>query len=994
MDRKATTSAKSNLAPPPRRPPGHPLWKRILAWTVALGGVASILSLSAVVATVWWYGRKADTVDPERLLDYHPPQVTRVLARDGTVIGELVFEERRTVVGYDALPEHLVSAFLAAEDADFFDHDGLDWPGIARAVFANLTQRHVHQGASTITQQVIKNTLLSHARTLERKSQELVLAGRVEAVLSKRQILEIYVNQVYFGEGRYGVEEAARWYFGKSVGEVDLGEAAVLAALPQAPGVVTPYRRPEALERRRDYVLRQMREHGFARAEDIAPYLEIPIVAVDHSPGAGGHTPGAGGHTPGAGGPTTMAIGDADEFVALALAELTRRYGEAALPTLGATVRTSVDLDLQREARAAGRRELAELEARHGYGRHGRPISDRARRRLEARAPTEVAAGERHTVLLEGMFEARSDGREEHLLQARLGAFQVQVKLPPALFELPPVELDRRFPRGGALEVRITAVPGGALPLLAELGPGPELALVLADVRSGELRAVVGGVHFRRGDFDRAREARRQPGSAFKPVVYGAALDSREFTPASTAIGGGQGGIAGEPMRLRDALAHSDNAVALALMAALGPEAVHAFARDLGITAPLGPHLSLALGTSELTPMELLTAYLTLARGGVGMDPRAIIEIDVPPDLRGERPTAIAHPRVHRTFGVDAEVAAVLTSMLASVVEVGTAKSARSLGRPTVGKTGTTDDARDAWFAGYTADHVAVAWVGFDSPRSLGARESGSHVALPIWISAMRHASAGLPIRDFDQPASLVHATVDGRSGGPACRPARHWYTPERCTTEWIFESCAPAHWREVEGFERCVSPQRWVDELFIAGTEPGTRDLPPKPLAAAGAQPIPDTRGEIDAPQLASVGIEGVGLFQTRRPGAAPQLDGDALRAHLGPLEAALERRWRQALGSAQAQRKRERTAWSRSEVALGTSLEFAVQLDANGDLVDSRLRHPSGDPTLDAWAEAAVATAIRDARTRPLAAMLEPESRTAELEIALQVGPTRPPE
>ncbi len=213
-----------------------------------------VLALVGVVAIVLWYGRKADTVDPGVLLDYRPPQVTRILACDGTVIGEIHAGERRTVVPYGTLPPALVDAFLAAEDADFFEHDGLDWPGIVRALFSNLTHAEVRQGASTITQQVIKNTLLRRERSVERKRQEIVLAGRVESVLSKRQIFEIYVNEVYFGEGRYGVAEAARYYFGKTLAELDLGEMATLAALPNAPGVVTCYRRTEDLRARRDYV--------------------------------------------------------------------------------------------------------------------------------------------------------------------------------------------------------------------------------------------------------------------------------------------------------------------------------------------------------------------------------------------------------------------------------------------------------------------------------------------------------------------------------------------------------------------------------------------------------------------------------------------------------------------------------------------------------------------------------------------------------------------
>lgn len=691
----------------------------------------SLLAILGVVSIVWWYGREADAVDPAVLLDYRPPQVTRVLARDGTVIGEIHAGERRTVVGYEALPATLVDAFLAAEDADFFTHDGLDWPGIVRATFINLTRAEARQGASTITQQVIKNTLLQRSRSVERKSQEIVLAGRVESVLSKRQIFEIYVNEIYFGEGRYGVVEAARYYFGKTLDELDLGEMATLAALPNAPGIVTCYRHPERLATRRDYVLAQMVEHGFVDADAIERFVDQPIQSSK---------------------PRHPGIGEADEFVELARAELLRRYGEQALTTLGATVRTSVDLDVQREARAAGRRELDQLEARHGYGTHARPLTERTRERLEARAPERLEVGRRETVIVVDQPPLVLGDR----LQATLGPHQVEIEL-GELAQLEAAALAERFPPGHAIAVRITAAPPEISKARASFEPGPELAIALADVQSGELLALIGGREFRRGDFDRARLAHRQPASSFKPIVYGAALRSRAFTAESTL----PGDVEGRPTSLREALAQSDNAVAIALLHSLGYPAVHEFARDLGLVSALDEQPSLALGASELTPLELLTAYLTLARGGTGLEPTAILDIEIPPDLHGNVPTPITATPTPRTFGIELEVAAILTSMLRSVIDEGTGKPAQALGRPVAGKTGTSDDARDAWFAGFTPDHVAVTWVGFDQPISLGRNESGSNLATAIWVAAMRRASAAVP-------AALETQPVFGGAAGPS----------------------------------------------------------------------------------------------------------------------------------------------------------------------------------------------------------------------------------
>lgn len=705
---------------------------------VSLAG-ASLLAIVGVLSIVWWYGRQADAVDPTVLLEYRPPQVTRVLARDGTVIGEIHAGERRTVVSYEALPSRLIDAFLAAEDADFFAHEGLDWPGIVRATIVNLRHVEARQGASTITQQVIKNTLLPRSRSVERKSQEIMLAGRVEAVLGKRQIFEIYVNEVYFGEGRYGVVEAARDCFGKTLEQLDLGEMATLASLPNAPGVVTCHRQTERLAARRDYVLAQMVEHGFATPDEIEVFLGRPIAARDRE----APKPG-------------WAIGEADEFVELARAELVRRYGEQALASLGATVRTSVDLQVQRDARAAGRRELDRLEARHGYGTHARPLSASARARLEARAPERLEIGERLMVITADEQPLVIDDR----LQATLGQHRVEIEL-GELAKLDLAALARRFPAGHGITVRITTAPSGATPARASLEPGPELALALADVHSGELLALIGGREFVRGQFDRARFARRQPASSFKPIIYGAALRSGAFTSASTL----PGDVEGRPITLREALAQSDNTIPIALLHSLGYAAVHSFARDLGLQSPLAEHPSLALGSSELTPIELLTAYLTLARGGAGLDPIAILDIDVPPDLHGNVPTPIAEASPPRRFGIEPELAAVLLDMLRSVIDEGTGKPAQALGRPLAGKTGTSDEARDLWFAGFTRDHVAVTWVGFDRPISLGRNESGSELATAIWVAAMRRASADLPISEFAPGASL-EAAIGGR--GPA----------------------------------------------------------------------------------------------------------------------------------------------------------------------------------------------------------------------------------
>ncbi|MFV8749421.1 transglycosylase domain-containing protein [Nannocystaceae bacterium ST9] len=865
-----------------------------------------VLGVVSIVLTLGWYGRAADDVDLRPLLDYRPPQVTRVLARDGTPIGEIALE-RRSVVGWDALPRDLVDAFVAAEDADFFEHAGLDWSAIAGATLDALVHGEARRGASTITQQVIKNTLLGPARTIERKSMELMLVERVEALLDKHEIFTIYVNAIYLGEGCHGVEQAARHYFGKSVGELDLGEAALLAALPRAPGRVTPYRNPERLEARRKRVLVRMIRLGMVEADEAAPFLATPPAVLERDDPR-----------------DRAAFGEADEFVELTRRELIRRYGEARLATLGATVRTSVDLEIQRAARAGARVELDEHERRHGRGRHARALSDKARARLFARAPARLEVGESHGVVVTSHAQIHAGW-----LTTALADHRVRVRLPSDVIE----DASERFPIGGALRVRITAA---GPELEAALEPGPELALALADVRSGELRALIGGRDFVRGDFDRSVAARRQPGSAFKPVLHGAALQTGRFTAASR----GRGGLSGEPMRLREALAQSDNAVARALFEAIGPAHVHAFARALGMTSPLASDASLALGASEVTPLELLTAYLALARGGEGIDPIGVLEIEVPRDLAGELPPRIDELAPPRHFGIDVELAALLTSMLRSAVDEGGASRAAELGRPVAGKTGTTDEARDAWFAGYTHDHVAVAWVGFDLPHSLGTREGGGELALPIWLAAMRVAERGLPSHEFDVPPELARIRIDRETGELACRPREGWF--------------------------ECSDPERWITELFVPGTTPD-----PTPFGTARLGPDPDERGA-PPPRASEVALVHARVFVDD----PEPIEATSLGLPLAARRRAIEASWRIRVDA-------EPEPWR-----ADSRVRARVVLDPRGALELVTIVAASGDPRLDALALAALREGLREGGPALPELLFDPRERLAELEFDLRVG------
>ncbi|MFO0635183.1 MAG: PBP1A family penicillin-binding protein [Nannocystaceae bacterium] len=715
---------------------------------LALAGVATIAGI------FWWYARDLDAVDESRMRNYRPPQVTRILSRDGEVIGE-IYTERRTLVRYEDIPSHVENAFLAAEDADFYRHEGMDVLGMVRALVVNVRAGEVKQGASTITQQVVKIFLLSAERTLERKVQELVLARRVEQAFSKREIIELYLNEIYLGHGRYGIEEASRFYFGKSVRDIDLGQAALLATLPKAPGRDSPLQQPEHAKRRQVWVLGQMVDHGFATADEVAPFIDVPIDRMLAPAGARARIePGA------------------EEFVDQARAMLEAEFGADAVPYLGATVVTTVSLPLQRAARAAVREQLRAIDERQGYGHKLKPAKAKVRAQAQLAGATTIGVGQTHAAVV---VAAEGLALPDDCVAATIGEHPVVVRVPAGSRY---AEADHtaavQLPVGAVVDVRIVAGPGHAeagVPsshAVAEIDAGPEAVVVVAAVDSGEVLAMIVGSRYASGGFDRASRALRQPGSSFKPFVYGAALASRQFTAASLVSDSPEIYEKWRPtnfepdvyrgdIRLREALARSVNTVAIKLVDRLGVAQVQAFARAAGIHSKQPDDLSIGLGTGEVTPLELAGAYLTLARGGSRIDPSLVRSIATADGRRIEPGSA-----PQQVLGED--VAFVLTSMMTQVVQSGTGTEAKALGRPVAGKTGTSADHHDAWFAGFTPRTVAVAWIGFDRPRPLGRSETGGKAAVPLWVAAMRGAETG-PALPFTPPPSVSVRRIDAATG-------------------------------------------------------------------------------------------------------------------------------------------------------------------------------------------------------------------------------------
>jgi penicillin-binding protein 1A len=781
-----------------------------LAALVILGGAAAVALLYASLV--------ADLPDLRSLEDYRPALTSVVLDRSGRPIGEF-YEERRRLVDLEDLPPHVVQAFIAAEDKTFFEHSGIDYVSIVRAAWANLRAGgEVRQGASTITQQLVKSLLLSPERTLQRKLREMLLARRIEQRFSKQEILHLYLNQIYFGSGAYGVAEAARTYFGKEIGAIDVGEAALIAGLPKAPTRFSPYRNPARAEERRRYVLDRLEEEGAIDAATHARSIAQPPVL--RSP------------------PEHEDYALAAYFTEEVRRKLFEELGGERVLRGGLVVETTLDLALQRSAVAAVRAGLEALDQRQGY--RG-PL-----RHVAAGALAEEArrlAGENGLPAEETPDEAFSLPEDRPLLgvvtRVDENANRAQVAFTPWLGTLVGID-DVRWARpfdtssaawqiqkiatafkvGDVVRLRAYRPPAkeGEPPpgvrWTVDQRPAVQGALLSLDVESGEVLALVGGYDYAESEFDRAVQAERQPGSSFKPFVYATAL-GRGYTPASiihdrpVVMEDGSGKTWRPqnysrkflgPITMREALARSVNNATIHLMRDVGVENVISLARKLGIRALLEPNLSLSLGSYPVTLLEMTRAYAVLAKSGRPVQARFVRRVL---DRRGEsvladlileppgapgasaggvatapaepaRPAAEAAVVASDSEPADAEGRVIPASQAYLAVDLlrstilhpqGTGAKAKALGRPIAGKTGTTNSQADAWFIGFSPDVATGVWVGFDSKEVLGKGETGGRAALPIWMDFMKVALEQRPERDFEVPEQIVFARIDSKTG-------------------------------------------------------------------------------------------------------------------------------------------------------------------------------------------------------------------------------------
>ena len=728
----------------------------VWAGMVLLGAIA-LAGLVVAVYAAWLFH---DLPDASELADYRPPTATRVYAGDGTLIGEFS-DERRIYVSYDQIPEPVIHAFLAAEDRNFFQHGGIDVSGIARASIKNvlnLASGRRLEGGSTITQQVAKNVLLTNETSLNRKLKEAILANRLEATLSKEQILELYLNEIFLGYRSFGIASAAYNYFGKSLAQLNPQEAAFLAALPKGPNNYHPKRHPGAAKGRRDWVLGEMEQSGWLTEAQLQQARATPLVTRDA--------------------PQRADYKDADFFVEEARRQATAnpQFGEQ-LRAGGFYMRTTLDPTLQTAAREALMQGLENYDRRHGWrGAWGttdfadgweKSALEQQKTPPERRA-WEVAAVESVSGDTVRIRTARDD-RAGALLSADAAW----------------ANANRPLKRGDLIHVQRT---GGQYAL--KQVPRVNGALVAIEPQSGRVLAMVGGYSYALSSFNRATQARRQPGSAFKPFVYATALEG-DFTPASIVLDAPisfAGGPNGQrwtpenysreyygPQTLRRGLELSRNVMTVRLAQQVGMKKIVDQSARMGLPG-MTANLSVSLGAGEVTPYDITAAYAAFANGGRRVQPYLI---DYVQDRNGETIfkadnrqcrecgrgfSGQESPRLQPrgTQVIDPITAYQMSSMLEGVVQRGTAASARGLGRWVAGKTGTTNEYRSAWFVGFTTDIVVGVFIGFDDNRPLGYGETGTTAAVPVFADFMQTALKTRPARPFVRPKNAVFRTVRG----------------------------------------------------------------------------------------------------------------------------------------------------------------------------------------------------------------------------------------
>lgn len=695
----------------------------------------------------------------EALKDFSPGLITEVHARDGATFRSYA-RERRMLLEEGEIPDVLRDALLAAEDKNFYEHGGLDLAAILRSSMIDLTSGEYRTGASTITMQLARTYFgLSREKLWRRKIQEALLAVELEKRLSKEQILTLYANIINLGEGRYGVKAATRHYFDKEVADLTVSEAATLAAIIPAPSVLSPYRKPEAVERGRNEILGRMLRQGVISRQQHDAAVAAPLDLVERR-----RTPGAGRY-----------------FAEEVRRYLENEYGVDSLYERGLRVHTTLDLEMQRAAERALRDGLSGIDRAKGWRNEtGRvETAELSQASLPSWSETPPQPGEWHRGIVLEVGARRAEVRigENRYWLEREGAEWTGRSDLRRLLEAGDVAWFEVLADGAEPGAEDSDAPAVVGRVALRQEPEMEAALVMIESATGAVRALVGGWDFGRSQFNRVTQGRRQVGSAFKPFVFGAALEAG-YTPADTLFDGpvvfpGADQVLSYSPRnykreyqgiitLRRALEHSINVTSTKLLDLVGAERVIDFARRCGITSDLPPYPSLALGTADLIPLEVATAYATLGNHGVRLEPYMIERITT----RDGRVLEEHLPRA--VEAVQPEVAFVITHMLRGVVQRGTGASAAALGIDIAGKTGTTDSYSDAWFVGYTPRYTLLVWVGYDQKRFLGRGLTGAAAALPTWRAMVEAGISEGWLGDdesFTAPAGVTFRRVEYATG-------------------------------------------------------------------------------------------------------------------------------------------------------------------------------------------------------------------------------------
>jgi penicillin-binding protein 1A len=733
-----------------------------LKWAFIFTVILGVLGCGAIAGIFFYLSRDLPKINS--LEDYRPATVTNVFSDDGRKIGEF-YKERRVVIPLEEMPDNLINAFMAAEDSRFMAHPGIDIQSIIRASIKNFKAGTIVQGGSTITQQVTKSFLLTPERTYKRKLKEALLAYRIEKKFSKQEILYLYLNQIYLGHGAYGVEAASENYFGKHAKDLTLAECAMLAGLPQAPSRYSPFRYPDRAKQRQIYTLNRMKEERMISNLQVTEAIDTKL---DIQPRK------------------NWFIERVPCYTEHVRRYVEKKYGADMLYRQGLNIHTAVNIELQKKARAAVKKGLTDLDKRTGYRGPLKNISS-----LQVEGFCQEVAQDLDGNLLEkggvykGVVLAVDD--ENKVTRVRVGDFHGLIRLTTMTWARKPdpevayYQTKVKTPSqvltpGDVIQVQVVneIMEDNAFEFSLYQEPVAQAALLSIEAETGHVKTMIGGRDYRDSQFNRAYQSRRQPGSAFKPILYAAALD-KGYTAASVII---DSPVVFEdterdfvwkpqnykekfygPTLFREALTKSRNVVTIKILQDIGIDYIIDYARRLGITSQFNRDLSIALGSSGVSLLELVNAYSVFSNLGYLIEPVFITKIT---DRDG---TLLESSKLVRKKVIDMSTAYIMTSMLESVVKRGTGHRVRALKRPVAGKTGTTNNLFDAWFLGYTPRYTTGVWVGLDQEAPLGKGETGSRAASPVWLDYMQQALEGKPVRTFNVPEGIVFAKIDAKTG-------------------------------------------------------------------------------------------------------------------------------------------------------------------------------------------------------------------------------------